>query len=908
MTEEKPPEMVVPPGDDASERQPMKGITVITTHVNADFDAFASMLAAQKLYPDAVAVFPGSQEANLRNFFIQSMVYLFNLVSMKDIDLESIDRLVLVDTRQPSRIGRLAAILDRPDLEIHVYDHHPAAPGDIAGSFEACRLAGATITLLVEILKDKGIHITADEATVMCLGIYEDTGSFSFPSTTTEDFLAAAHLVSQGASLNVVSSLTVREITPRQIGLLNDMIQYAVRHAVHGIEVVVTTVSLEQYVPDFAFLVHKMMNMEDMEALFAVAAMGTRIYIVGRSRIPEVDVGAILSHFGGGGHSWAGAATVKDKTIPQVEDRLAALLHQNVKPRRTARDIMSAPPILTGAQTSIRDAERLLTQYNINALLVALDVAGKKGVLGVISRQVIEKALYHQLDELPVQEYMTSDPVTVSLEADLFEIQQKIMEHKQRILPVVRDEHIVGVITRTDLLNILVNQSQRMAETIGKQDVKHTRKVVKLLQDRLTSRLLGLLRTVGEVADAMGVNAYVVGGFVRDLFLFRKNEDMDVVIEGDGIAFAKRFAQVTGARTHSHAAFGTAVVIFPDGFKIDVASARFEYYRTPASLPIVETSSLKLDLYRRDFTINTMVIQLNIPSFGTLIDFFGAQRDLKAKAIRVLHNLSFVEDPTRVFRAIRFEQRFGFTIGKLTSGLIANAVRMDFFKRLSGRRVFSELRQILEEENPLMAIQRMHTFDLLQVIHPSIAFDNETMRLFQSVRQVLSWHDLLFLDEPYMKWAVNLLALIHACDLPTTEGIITRLELAPRHRALFTTGRAEAAGRLKALERNRPSRNSTLYRYLSPFQTELLLFMMAATKQTDVKRLISHYFTRLRSVSPVLSGKDLQKMGVQPGPIYREVIDAVRSARLDERVRTFDDEMALARRYLVQHGHQQDGP
>ena len=158
------------------------------------------------------------------------------------------------------------------------------------------------------------------------------------------------------------------------------------------------------------------------------------------------------------------------------------------------------------------------------------------------------------------------------------------------------------------------------------------------------------------------------------------------------------------------------MIIFEDGYKIDVATARFEYYSSPAALPDVEMSSIKLDLFRRDFTINTLAIQLNATRSGNLIDFFSAQKDIKDKAVRVLHNLSFVEDPTRVFRAIRFEQRFGFVIGKLTANLIENAVRMDFFKRLSGRRVFTEIRLILEEDNPTDAVMRLHDFGLLKVI------------------------------------------------------------------------------------------------------------------------------------------------------------------------------------------------
>ncbi len=879
-----------------------KNLAVITTHINADFDALASMLAAQKLYPDALVVFPGSQEKNLRNFFINSMVYLFNMADIKDIDFTSIKRLVLVDTRQANRIGKFSSILDRPDIDIHIYDHHPPMNNDIKGHYEVHHLTGATVTIITEILMEKGIGISPDEATIMCLGIYEDTGSFTFPSTTERDFTAAAFLLSKGANLNVVSNLTSREISPEQVGLLNDMIQAATRYNINGVEIVITTVSTDNYVSDLAFLVHKMVKMENLDAIFAIARMGDKMYLVARSRIPEVDVGAIVTPLGGGGHTFAAAATVKGKTLAQIEHELAEILYSKIRSRSRAKDLMSSPAITVQADVSCKDAGNFLTRYNINALLVTERHNGKENLLGFITRQVIEKAMFHGLDHIPVKEYMTTELGSVEPDAELLEIQEKIIENKQRVLPVIDNGVIAGVITRTDLLNSLVLQSRHtdspLPDPAKEPGHARTRNIIKFMKERLSRRIVDILKTIGEKADEIGYDAYVVGGFVRDLFLYRTNEDIDIVIEGDGIAFAKEFVKTADARIHSYEKFGTAVIIFPDGFKIDVASARMEYYKFPAALPTVEMSSIKLDLFRRDFTINTLSIQLNPNRFGLLIDFFAAQKDIKGKTIRVLHNLSFVEDPTRVFRAIRFEQRFGFTIGKLTSGLIENAVKMDFFKRLSPRRVFAELRQILEEQNPTAAIIRLNEYDLLNVIHPSIILSKELIALFNSVKKVLSWHDLLFLEEPYIKWAVYFLALTRHCDKNTIDEICMPIELAPRYRNIFCKERFEAVSCLAWMERNQPVKNSTLYQRLSVFKIELILYMMAATKQEKVKRSISNYFTRLRHIDTSIKGKDLKKMGHEPGPVYREILQAVLDAKLNGQVKTRSDELVFVKNYV----------
>lgn len=881
---------------------PQNGLTVITTHINADFDAMASMLAAQKLYPGALVVFPGSQERNLRNFFIQSMVYLYNLAEIKDINLAQVKRLVLVDTRKADRIGRLSELLTNPDIEIHIYDHHPVKKEDVIGKQDIHRATGATVTILTEIIRDRKLSLTSEEATIMCLGIYEDTGSFTFSSTTAEDLEAAAFLVSKGANINVIANLISREISPEQIGCLNDLIQAATRYVINGIDIVVTTASFEQYVPDFAFLVHKMVKMEDISAIFALALMENKVYVVARSRTEEVDVGEIVGALGGGGHPSAAAATIKGQTLTQVEQALLAEIHRSVKGIRQARHLMSSPPIMVHADISCAEANVLLTRYNINALLVTGE---KDALLGYITRQVIEKTIYHDLGHVPVKDYMSTEWGTVPPEAALQEVQDKIIGNKQRILPVIESDKIIGVITRTDLLTILVQQSQLTnapsSDLFTSASQKRTRNISNFMQERLSERVLDTLRKVGKVADELAYGAYVVGGFVRDLFLYRTNEDIDIVIEGDGIAFAKAYASKCNARIHTHKAFGTAVVIFPDDFKIDIATARREYYRSPAALPDVEMSSIKLDLFRRDFTINTLAIHLNSGRFGQLIDFFSAQKDIKDRAIRVLHNLSFVEDPTRVFRALRFEQRFDFTIGKLTANLIQNAVKMDFFKRLSGRRVFAEIRQILEEENPTPAVERMQDFDLLKVIHPSIVSSKGLVDLLNDVKSVLAWHDLLFTGEPYLRWAVYFMALIHSCDLRTCREICRNMELAPRHEQLLCDQRLAAQDRLTQLEQSPPKTNSALYRRLNEFRTELILYMLAATRSKSAKKSISHYYNVLRKTQPIVKGQDLIALGLRPGPAFSRILEGLLDAKLNGEVESRDEEFQWVHHWMASH-------
>jgi tRNA nucleotidyltransferase (CCA-adding enzyme) len=422
--------------------------------------------------------------------------------------------------------------------------------------------------------------------------------------------------------------------------------------------------------------------------------------------------------------------------------------------------------------------------------------------------------------------------------------------------------------------------------------------IIPFMKERLPDHMIDLLKKIGRVGSDLGFGVYVVGGFVRDLMLYRENDDIDIAIEGNGILFAKTFAEMEHAHVNTYEKFGTAVIIFPNGFKIDVASSRMEYYRSPAALPEVEMSSIKMDMYRRDFTINTLAIRLDPDHFGTLIDFFSAQRDLKDKAIRVIHNLSFVEDPTRVFRAIRFEQRFGFSIGKLTSGLIKNAVKMDFFKRLSGLRVFSELKQILEEENPIPAIARLFDYKLMTVIHPDLVYDNHMKKALDSAKKVIVWHDLLFVDEPFEKWVIYLMVLVRKYPRRVTDEISDRLLFQPKYKKIFSKDRFKAEGCLFWLERNLDASNSDHFRHLSPFKTELILIMMAVTENEAVKKTISHYYTYLRDIQITVQGRDIRSLGIPPSPMYRKILEETLDAKLNGQISTRDDELAFLKRYI----------
>jgi tRNA nucleotidyltransferase (CCA-adding enzyme) len=864
---------------------------VITTHINADFDSLASMLAAKKLYPQAVLVFPGSQEKNLRDFFIQSTFYVFETERIKNIDLNAVRRLILVDTRQPGRIGKFGELVKRPGLEVHIYDHHPASPEDLRGTVEHIREVGATVTILAKMLKERKIPITSEEATIMAVGLYEDTGSFTFSSTSVEDYDAAAFLLSQGANLNMVSNLITRELTPEQISLLNELIQSSSRYTVKGLEVVIAKVSADKYVGDFALLVHKLKDMENINVLFALAQMEDRVYFVARSRIEEVNVGEIAAAFGGGGHATAASATIKGMNLVQVEEKLLHDLEGRIHAVKRARDLMSFPVKTVEAKETIERAGELLTRYNINVLPVVED----SKVAGLISRQVMEKAAFHGFKDSPVRDYMSSEFATVTPRTPLSKIQDLIVGNNQRFLPVMDRKKLVGAITRTDLLRWLYASASRASHPLIEPNFfsAEPRKkwILQLMGERLPAEVLGLLETIGEKANELGFQAYAVGGFVRDLLLRYENFDIDVVVEGEGIRLARALAQEKKCELKVHKKFGTATVIFPRGYRLDVATARLEYYDHPAALPRVEHSSIKLDLYRRDFTVNALALHLQPEHFGELIDFFGAQKDIKERVIRVLHNLSFVEDPTRVFRALRFEQRIGFQIAKHTHMLMENAVRMELFGRLSGKRLFRELVLCLSEDKPLPVIRRLADYGLLKFFHPKLKIDRPTENLFKRLDSVVSWYNLLFTGERYERWLVGFLGLVDSLAEKEIPELLARLSLSEKFRTTFLQRRRMSLQVVNRISHSFSMKRSDIFFLLNSLPTDFLLYAMGKTESEDVKKAISLYFTGLKSITVSLRGKDLRRMGYIPGPIYTEILQALLRARLDGKLHSRQEEM-----------------
>jgi len=696
--------------------------------------------------------------------------------------------------------------------------------------------------------------------------------------------------------LDVIRDIMSRELSTEQIAILSELIDSATTHTINGVEIVLTEVSLDSYVGDFALLTHKLMDMENIRVLFAIGRMGDRVQLVARSKAQEVDVGMVCASFGGGGHAYAASASIKNRTISQVKDEIFALLYSHINPQLVVKGFMSSPVVRIKAAQTVAQAAEVMVRYGLKALPV--EEYGAQ-ICGIIENSVAEKAVSHGLGQERVTEYMLEDFLSVTEDQDLYQVMEIILGHRQRLVPVLRDQELVGVITRTDLINLMVQEPARIPESFL-SDKRQDKNIRQLLNERLPKDIISLLHLAGQVGQDLNVEVYAVGGFVRDMLLGIPNDDIDLVVEGDGVVFAHNLGKRLGARVRPHLKFRTAVLILPSGQKIDVATARLEYYEYPAALPIVELSSLKMDLYRRDFSINTLAVHLCPPHFGRLVDFFGGQQDIKDGIVRVLHSLSFVEDPTRIIRAIRFEQRFQFKIGGQTERLIKNAVRLNIFQKLSGARIRHELRLLTEDSAPLAALIRMRDLGLLQEVHPLLHFPPTKEALLAEIEKIITWYKLLFREETPDIWIVYFLGLVSGFDAQQVHALTSRLQFPPKRVELVASTRRQlrhVAMQLAQWAKNEGS-PADLVDILSPLSLEGLLYSMAKQRKQDQKKAISHYLTHLQDVRIAVTGGDIMRLGMEPGPRYATILRAVKRAVLNGDVRTREEQLGLVRRMV----------
>ncbi len=882
---------------------------LISTHIGADFDAFASMLVARRLHPEAELFFPGSREGTVRRAIEARRIEVPEL-RQKDIDPASLTRVILCDIRQRDRIGIVADWLaENPRIEVWAYDHHPPTPSDLplAGGI-VDPAVGSTSALIVEELRRRGFSCSREEADLLLMGIYEDTGSLTYATTSARDLRdleAAAWLLEKGGDLEVVRASVARHLDPERLDVLHRMTQRLEVHRVRGHRIGIVEVELGKYVEELAPLVSRCLEVFELPLLFALFGEGDRVTLIARGNLEGFDLGEALAEFaGGGGHATAASARLKDRTVLEARERLLDFLQRVLPPAARARDLMIAPFHVLQAGTSVDEAKAGLNTRRINAAPVERD--GR--IVGTVSRQILDAAIQHGLGARDVAAVMSPELVWVDPDAPAEEVRERMLARHPRFV-LVGDPPAgrpLGLVTRMQLLRHLHGQLSDFDERIDRrteQQRERREHIARLLEKRLPPSLASRIAAIAAVSRQSGIPVYLVGGFVRDLLLERENRDLDLVVEGDGLDFAARLAEAVGGRARAHHAFLTAVVVDREGFHVDVATARSEFYRAPAALPEVQTSALRQDLFRRDFTINTLAIRLGPEPKPELIDYFGGRRDLRDKTLRVLHSLSFIDDPTRILRAVRLELRLGFRISPETLHLAEVALTEGVFDHLSGSRLREELAMLLDDPAlALRGIDRLAELGVLRALDPRLELDEVVRGRLREARAAHDWYRLEGISDPPVEaWRLLLMALAAEFAPEDLDRFAGRLMLVGADRRVLTGFPARlAAARAVLHGGDHPVPPHRIVEALEPLSGEDLLLLMAEGDET-IRGWVRRYLTELRCLRLGIRGADLLAAGVPRGPQVGEALRATLKARLDGRIGG-DEELSYALAFLEPPG------
>lgn len=414
---------------------------------------------------------------------------------------------------------------------------------------------------------------------------------------------------------------------------------------------------------------------------------------------------------------------------------------------------------------------------------------------------------------------------------------------------------------------------------------------MKSFLDRLDAESMRILRSIGAQVQKAGSRAYVVGGCVRDLILKRKVLDLDVVIEGDAIAAARQFSSGCKGRLVAYPQFGTATVVLPNGRAVDFASARQEKYPYPGALPVVAKGNIQEDLFRRDFTVNAMAIMINEKCFGQLVDHYGGLDDIKGKRIRVLHDQSFVDDPTRILRAVRFEQRFRFFIEPATLRLLKQSLKKKAPATVKAQRYFEEFKNNLKESNVSENLRRLSGLRALDFLKLAFTLDQRHVRLLQEAPKVLSWADKNLTDWSSSDgWVVYLMVILDGMPPVTVGEILERFAIANVDRKKIIG--SLSSGNILAKLALSPREAFEAMRLLS---VEELFLLRVKALSVSVRAKIQKHLVQWRCLKLKINGDDLQQLGIPSGRKYKIILDEVLCALVEGRCSTRSEQLAYAR-------------
>ncbi len=420
---------------------------------------------------------------------------------------------------------------------------------------------------------------------------------------------------------------------------------------------------------------------------------------------------------------------------------------------------------------------------------------------------------------------------------------------------------------------------------------------MKKILARQSKKIKSLIKQMAILSDKENCSVFLVGGFVRDLILGIDNFDLDIVVEGNGLSFAKRLFNCLGESIVVHKRFATATIITKDKLKLDIATARSESYASPGVLPEVIFGSLRDDLKRRDFSINAMAISLNGSSFGELVDYFGGKKDLREKRIRILHDLSFIDDPTRITRAIRFKARFGFSLDEKTEFLLKQAVKKRLLFKMQKHRLRDEIILLLKEQKPAVYIKELNRLCGLKFIYSGIVFFPSLDRLLKTIEKEVRWFtNSQFSKRQLEAWLVYLIGMLDGLTLTKLRKFCFEYALRKKDTKRILSYKNFMLKKERKL--HEVLKPVYLYKIMSPLSYEAIIAVLAKENNRTARMNIVRFLEEFHTIRPHINGDIIKELGIKEGPLIKKIINQVHNARINKTIHTFDQELDLVRKIL----------
>jgi tRNA nucleotidyltransferase (CCA-adding enzyme) len=864
----------------------MKGNTIILTHSGADLDAISSMYAASKLYQGSIIIHPGSLDINaakLVTIFGESLT----MSKVKEIPNKfknEIKRAIVVDTKNFNRIGEGKQFLKKEGMEIIVFDHH-TGDSDLPNAKVVFRQFGANTTIITQLLMKKKIILNPFEATLIALGIFEDTGSFSFPSVKTEDFAAMTFLFSFGVSMKIVHHFLSPFLGTSQVKLLKELLDHLEEYKIKGSRIAVATARINTYIPGISLIAHKMMELIDSDAAFILVTLGKDTFLIGRSSSMLFDVKKIIDAFGGGGHPTAASVFIKNKNVEHIKDKLITELHLSDFPVLRAKHIMSSPVKSVSPETNIKDALKILVRMGYSGL--PLEENGE--ITGMISKRDIEKILLFERRNRPVKQYASPFIVKINYDSDLREIEDAMIINDVGRVLVERNGRIVGIISRSDLLKAyrIKEELQEQPSVSSSFFLPERNEIIHFLRETLPKEIFKLLKNFGEISKNSKQKIYLVGGAVRDMFLKEKSLDMDFVLSDDAVIFGRKLNEYLSGDIKIYPE--TQTVNFKlNNLNFDFTTARREYYDEKSLIPIIEKASLKEDLKRRDFTINTLAIDITDENFGRIFDFYGGYSDLRKKIIRVLHSLSFIEDPSRILRAIKYMIKFNFVLSVDTENLLKKAVELGSLRAKHSQRIMDELIELLSGDFAKKAVLEMERQGILKDIFKLKRLSAAKKTRLDKAENLLRVYKIkenrslifisIIMDGKNISEIKNILRFFSFRGRIVNE-IIKSYSIMDKFHKKFT----------------KLSEPELYFMLKSAGEFYILAYLTKAKGEEEL--IITRFMNKVRYIKLEISGKDLKEFGLKEGPQYGHIFKELLKLKIAGKISSRSDEI----NYLIRN-------